>query len=1858
MSEKELASASSAGHRNCRVTGASKRCASALAALGMLVGAGNMCPGAVGVDAMVTEAIEAGKAGEHSHAVAILEEAVGLDPGDLQVRVLLANACYQDFQVEKAIRQWTLILKRNPENKQAREWLQRVRHARQAPRERLELARALAKEKALQSALSILRELAGDEKAEELRQEVLVAQAQVLLEIGMAADEEKKMMPGNEVVRLAQQAITQFPETPRTNEALLLVGRANQSLIGDYRQAARVYRELLNRRPEAETAARAKVEMAWCACQFGDPAAGRRQLEDFIRDNPQSAWLPTAQNRLATVHMDLAAKVVPTIDAVPVIEKAWQVIQSIETSEAEQAEYLRENAIRAAELFSKTGVAADSASAVYAWLAAHAASDRAEAARYSLEAGRILIRAERAAAGKHASLRELDRALTDRGKRALDLLDELIANWPEERHDAAREVLAFASWFEETGRRDLARQVLDRLIAGHEGLDVAREARFETGRTWLHEGKRKPVKDAVLPEEVTKGLAEFEKLLPLVKDDPLLKKVTGEVEQLAKHLKASSRKLAYEQIRWILGNVPDAANRKQLALRSVDLAQMLAEEEIADLKVRRNPEALKQLIDWHRKGAATMAMLAGKEKTPAEAQQELDRFASYVNYYKGLQGWEACDELIAMLADGTGLRQRLALRLRAEVAFHKGQVFYDDLKNRGIEADDEQLTPEMLAAITTDAQRLKTSPDPLADGIVETIAGFYRARNLVDLAVEAYLAAAAQKVSPDFDADKLLKAARVLLAEGRRLHQDVMQTTREAGNWSGPELKRGLALLVRLMTDYPDAELLKDAAAEYTLLAQHYRSCKGWDRAVEVLEARKAAFPESAQAAAVDLLIADTRTEAARSEFLRRESLQDETREADDGRVPEALAAALQDYLALRKTYPDSGEARTSVSRIMGMAFFFAKRHEWRKAVSLLETFLAAEPEFARADQFYYQIGLCHMGIFDPKAHISALAESMKRTADNVERLIAAVANTRRLHLGRVGYVPDYLPDIVPYEIAGKGGEEGERLAKSEARTGLKEGGFRTEGKKMALEPPRQGEPAPAPADQSAAPPAGTPVPGPSRRPQTGRESGDADEVVPPVSSEQLARLALQTDLQGTDDIQYVRGITSQLELSDEQADRAYKAFMKVLKDYPESPLRDSSIRELMVIAQSYRGRELAGKAAAMYERLAADLPRLQNIEDIRLEIARSRVKAGEQVSETDQEACRARIDEWFARARDGFRDFLNRFPNSPNLDMVRTELTNTYLVQARTLMKDHRNGSVRALLEGREALLEALVRDPRRGDASRTQLADFATSFEGLKAWADAIDTYNLHLKHFPASPAASSYMKRTAEIRERQMQHYARAVTDYLEYIQGFQPSDAGEIRGRIYSLAERLKGEKRFAEAIEIYKQYVSNFPNDNRAAECWHNIGSMYFDNNLWEEAVESFEELIAEYPNSPQMLPAHLDIARCYSCLSRWTEAGSQYEKYIEKGGQPSPGITGKVRALRKLGKFQDFIDTYKEHRKRSNARFALAQIIQSDLQLPCKAILEYRKVVKEYPGCYHADDALFAIARLHLARNDMEKARKAARNLVERYPESPLADDALYLAGQSYEREAEALRRTTVEQVQEQQVEFTQRDAIRRIADQSRGNRRRVFENLKDLNAAEDLGREARELSQFNYQVNKDQQMWLRNDNTLFQAQQESTKLTAFERRNIQDKVNAKLRNAVETYREVASLYRTRDKAAEALQRVVKIYSDELRDKQKWVEVVQTLVKHHPSSKISEGPSFEIGRYYQRDEKYAGAIQAYNQFLYNFPKSDRIRDARFMIAECQEQLGKWINAIDAYQDFINRYPTHPMAKRARDRINWIKAYHL
>ena len=91
---------------------------------------------------------------------------------------------------------------------------------------------------------------------------------------------------------------------------------------------------------------------------------------------------------------------------------------------------------------------------------------------------------------------------------------------------------------------------------------------------------------------------------------------------------------------------------------------------------------------------------------------------------------------------------------------------------------------------------------------------------------------------------------------------------------------------------------------------------------------------------------------------------------------------------------------------------------------------------------------------------------------------------------------------------------------------------------------------------------------------------------------------------------------------------------------------------------------------------------------------------------------------------------------------------------------------------------------------------------------------------------------------------------------------------------------------------------------------------------------------------------------------------------------------------------------------------------------------------------------------------------------------------------------------------------------------------------------------------------------------------------------------------------------------------------------------------------MAEDASWRIAQYYEREGKYAEAIEAYRAFLRNYRRSPKAGDAQFAIAENSEHLGQWIDAMDAYTNYINNFPSGPMVQKAREQINWIKAYRL
>ena len=118
------------------------------------------------------------------------------------------------------------------------------------------------------------------------------------------------------------------------------------------------------------------------------------------------------------------------------------------------------------------------------------------------------------------------------------------------------------------------------------------------------------------------------------------------------------------------------------------------------------------------------------------------------------------------------------------------------------------------------------------------------------------------------------------------------------------------------------------------------------------------------------------------------------------------------------------------------------------------------------------------------------------------------------------------------------------------------------------------------------------------------------------------------------------------------------------------------------------------------------------------------------------------------------------------------------------------------------------------------------------------------------------------------------------------------------------------------------------------------------------------------------------------------------------------------------------------------------------------------------------------------------------------------------------------------------------------------------------------------------------------------------------------------------------------------------IYDQRLKDSKAAMETWLEIVRQFSGTAVAEDASWKLAQYYEREGKYAEAIEAYNAFLRNYRRSPNAGAAQFAVAECYEHLGQWVAAMDSYTNYINNFADGPLVAKAKEQINWIKTYRL
>jgi tetratricopeptide (TPR) repeat protein len=724
--------------------------------------------------------------------------------------------------------------------------------------------------------------------------------------------------------------------------------------------------------------------------------------------------------------------------------------------------------------------------------------------------------------------------------------------------------------------------------------------------------------------------------------------------------------------------------------------------------------------------------------------------------------------------------------------------------------------------------------------------------------------------------------------------------------------------------------------------------------------------------------------------------------------------------------------------------------------------------------------------------------------------------------------------------------------------------------------------------------------------------------------------------------------------------DAAYAIFQDICKRDAHTPTAVQARGEILVMVNYWRGMTEWQRSSALADRFLADNPLEPQLPQLRLEVARDRLAwAAKPIARTlVRQEMLAEVAGRFEAARADLAKIVADFPREQALQQeAQWDAANSYLSEARTISAVSptlaRGQFVRAARELR-AVAVRYPTHPQIGSIAGV-LWGISQEMEGQGYDEEAVLVWNELAIFNPLDPLAQQAIEKIAQTYRRDLKRPLRAAETYLElnFIRG--GADAGSQEA-VFQIGSALRAEKRWVEALHVLETFVDSFPRHAQAGGALAMIGQIHQANEAWQDAINAYRRVIDEYKGGQWVQDAKWSIAECTINLSRWREGVAAYRDYAAAFPQDKKAAEAarRIEILKDLARYQELVDE-KGQRKAFDAQFQIATILRTQLANPVKAIIEYRKVVTNWPESYVAAGALYEIGTAYLGLGETAKAREALQAVAKSYPTSPLAGAALFMVGKSYEDEADRLatatREKTVEMAKEQAQKkaYSQVQLLRQNQEQVRNDRILSLKSAGKGQAAE-LEEANGAFSQQSYNLS----------NAMVFAQQacaEVETLTAAQLADRQDKINAALRKAIEAYG-AASKIAGGNKADAALLQMANIYDQRLKDSKAAMQTWTEIVRQFSGTAVAEDASWKLAQYYEREGKYAQAIEAYNAFLRNYRRSPNAGPAQFAVAECYEHLGQWVAAMDSYNNYLNNFADGPLVAKAKEQINWIKTYRL
>jgi len=207
-------------------------------------------------------------------------------------------------------------------------------------------------------------------------------------------------------------------------------------------------------------------------------------------------------------------------------------------------------------------------------------------------------------------------------------------------------------------------------------------------------------------------------------------------------------------------------------------------------------------------------------------------------------------------------------------------------------------------------------------------------------------------------------------------------------------------------------------------------------------------------------------------------------------------------------------------------------------------------------------------------------------------------------------------------------------------------------------------------------------------------------------------------------------------------------------------------------------------------------------------------------------------------------------------------------------------------------------------------------------------------------------------------------------------------GSLKEQQSGVADFERGKAEFDRsdwynAIADLKSYVEQYPGTEKTDDALYYLGESYFRNKDFALASGQFDRLIRDFPQSPFQPDALFELARCDDVSSR-------------------PSLLDQTETLRAIDRYRQFLDTYPEHAKASEARTRLGTLrdrlaekrfrngrLYAKLHHYAAATFYLEGVLNEYGESRWAGDAALILAEIFIKQGKREDAIATLRRIPQ-----------------------------------------------------------------------------------------------------------------------------------------------------------------------------------------------------------------------------------------------------------------------------------